>query len=311
MEVLRCTIENLVKVVIYFDARGTRFLRNSFDVSIRLVLRFMRLVTIIFLILAAVLFLAQRRLMYFPRKYPAGFVESLKSRGVEAVKFETSRGTQWAYYVPPPSAAPGTRPDALWVLCAGNGSLALDWLGVLPADPARRAGLLLFEYPGYGDCQGWPSRAGIRESLTALIPALATAWKLPETEIEPRLSVAGHSLGAAIALEFAQMHPVRDIVLVAPFTSMRDMARRSFGWPLCEVLKDRYDNRAVLDDLASRSPRPTLHIFHGADDALIPAGMSRELAQRHPGWAIHRDLTGVDHMDVVNRSADEWIALLR
>ena len=271
----------------------------------------MRLAAIIFLILAAALFFAQRRLMYYPRKYPAGFVKNLASRGLVPIRFETARGPQWAYYYPPPAAQPGELPGALWVLFGGNGSLALDWLGVLPPDDARRAGLLLVDYPGYGECTGSPSRAAIHESLAALIPALAARWNFPAGEIERRLSVGGHSLGAALALEFAQLHPVRDIVLIAPFTSMKDMARRSFGWPLCEVLLDRYDNRAALDALAARSPRPSLRIYHGADDLLIPAAMSRELAQRHPGWAIHHDFPGLDHVDVVNQSAAEWHTLLR
>ena len=271
----------------------------------------MRLVAIIFLVLAATLFLAQRRLMYFPRKYPPGFVVGLTARGVVPIRFETSRGSQWAYYLPPPPAAAATLPDAIWVFFGGNGSLALDWLAVLPTDDPRRAGVLLIDYPGYGESEGSPTRAGIRESLSALVPALAAWWKVSAAEIEQRLSVAGHSLGAAVALEFAQLHPVRDIVLIAPFTSMKDMARRSVGWPLCEVLTDRYDNLAALDALATRSPQPTLRIFHGADDDIIPATMGGELARRYPGWAIHRDLPGLDHVDVVNRSAEEWSALLR
>ncbi len=216
----------------------------------------MRLAAIIFLILAAVLFFAQRRLMYFPRTYPAGFVKNLAARGLVPVKFATAHGTQWAYYLPPPSAAPGTVPETIWILFGGNGTVALDWLGVLPPDAARHAGLVLFDYPGYGESEGSPSRAAIHESLVALIPALAAAWNVPAAEIEPRLSVAGHSLGAALALEFAQLHPVRDIVLIAPFTSMKDMARRSFGWPLCEVLLDRYDNRAALSALAAQTAAP-------------------------------------------------------
>jgi uncharacterized protein len=182
---------------------------------------------------------------------------------------------------------------------------------VLPADPGRRAGLLLVEYPGYGQCAGTPSRESIRASLAAVVPALAAVWHVPPTDFNPRLSVAGHSLGVAVALEFAQMHPVRDIVLIAPFTSMMDMARRSVGWPLCEVLTDRYDNRATLDALAEQSPRPSLRIYHGADDRMIPPSMGRALAQQHPGWAIHRDLSGSDHMNVVNLSAAEWTELMR
>ncbi len=271
----------------------------------------MRLVAIIFLILAALLFVAQRRLMYFPRKYPSGFIRGLAARGLVPVRYETSRGTQWAYFLPAAGARPGALPDSIWALFGGNGSLSLDWLDFLPPDDQRRAGLLFVDYPGYGECAGATSREGIDESLAAVVPALALAWHAPPDEISRRLSVAGHSLGAAVALEFAQLHPVRDIVLIAPFTSMKDMARRSVGWPLCEVLLDRYDNRAALAVVAARSPRPTLRIYHGAGDRLIPAAMGRALADQHPGWALHRDFPGLDHMEVVNQSAVEWNTLLR
>ena len=271
----------------------------------------MRLVAIVFLVLAAVLYFAQRRLIYFPRHYPAGLVARLAAAGLAPVRFETSHGTQWAYYVPPRALPGNVLPDSIWVVFGGNGSLALDWLGVLPPDPARRAGLLFVEYPGYGECDGTPSRPAIRESLPKALPALAAALHVEPAQLASRLSVGGHSLGAAVALEFAQLYPVRDIVLIAPFTALKDMARRSVGWPLCEVLRDRYDNRTALTKLAARTPRPTLRIFHGAGDALIPAKMGRELAEMHPGWAVLREFPDAGHELVVTQAADEWNALLR
>lgn len=276
----------------------------------RLAFRFMRILALVFIVLAVVLYFAQRRLMYFPRAYPAGSVERLVSHGLVALRFETSRGTQWAYYLPPAVGARGVLPESIWVLFGGNGSLALDWLGVLPPDPDRRAGLLFFDYPGYGQCAGRPSRPAIRESLPYIVTALAAELRVPPDELASRLSVGGHSLGAALALEFAQLYPVRNIALFAPFTSMKDMARRSVGWPLCEVLIDRYDNRAALAILAGRKPRSALWIFHGADDALIPPSMGRELAALEPGWAHHREFAGAEHMRVVDAAAADFMPLL-
>ena len=263
----------------------------------------MRTIVIIFLVVAIGLFLAQRKLMYFPRKYAPGYVKSLVAKGLIPIRFTTSSGTQWAYYRPPgmPVAA-GDLPESIWVLFGGNGSLALDWLMFLPPDSEPQAGLLLVDYPGYGECEGRTTRAAIDESLAALVPALAAELQVPKATIGGRLSVGGHSLGAAVALEFAQMHPVRDIVLISAFTSMKDMAKQTVGWPLCEVLIDRYDNRATLAALAGRNPRPTLRIFHGADDNLILPRMGRELAALHPGWASYHEFIGADHMDVVGES---------
>src|SRR5262249_7725861 len=269
-------------------------------------------IVISFLIAAAGLFLAQRKLMYFPRKYGPGFVSNLAAKGLVPIRFMTSRGTQWAYYRPPTAPlAEGAPPESIWVLFGGNGSLALDWLAFLPPDAERRAGLLFVEYPGYGECEGRTTRAGIDESVAALVPAVASQLHLPAEGLGKRFSVAGHSLGAAVALEFAQLHPVRDIVLISPFTSMKEMARQTVGWPLCEVLIDRYDNRLSLEPLAARNPPPTLRIFHGADDALIYPRMGRELAALYPGWASYHELIGVDHMDVVGESVIQCDRLRR
>src|SRR5262245_6879970 len=95
--VLRCTIENLPKLVNYFDAGGTRFLLHCWrSMRTHWALRTMRIIVLIFLVAAAGLFLAQRKLMYFPRKYPAGYVQSLAAKGLIPIHFATASGTQWA-----------------------------------------------------------------------------------------------------------------------------------------------------------------------------------------------------------------------
>jgi hypothetical protein len=54
-----------------------------------------------------------------------------------------------------------------------------------------------------------------------------------------------------------------------------------------------------------------LRIFHGADDDVIPPTMGRALAQRHPGWATHREIVGADHVDVIGEASIELNGLMR
>lgn len=236
--------------------------------------------------LAALLFVLQNRLMYFPRSYARE-----AGAGLETLTWQTAELAQFAYVLPPQQGDPATAP--VTVIFGGNATRALDWLGRVPA-AGRRGWYVLYEYPGYGRNGGTMSLARTRDSLDAFIPLLRQRFP----GLENRLRVAAHSLGCGAALEFARRQPVRELTLAASFTSMLDMGRRAVGWPLCHVLTERWDNRANLAAVLAASPQPRVRIFHGADDTLIPPRMGRELAETHglPFTLV----SGADHDYVVN-----------
>jgi uncharacterized protein len=130
-----------------------------------------------------------------------------------------------------------------------------------------------------------------------MVQALAAHLRLPLAELHRRSAALGHSLGAAAALQYAARHPLQRLVLISPFTTMRAMARRTAGWPLCEVLTHRFDNRARLAELAAGFLPPTT-IVHGDADGLIPLEMSRSLVAEFPG-VILRVIPGAGHNDVL------------
>ncbi len=281
--------------------RGHEKLQYS-PVLKRLAIRVVRTALIIFVLLAGLLYFLQERLLFYPRAYPLDPVRVLAGR-LQALDWQTSDGAQTAYVLPPRIGDAGTGP--IWVFFAGNASRAVDWVAGLDT-ATRRATLVLVDYPGYGSSRGKPSIASIRRSLDGLIPALVQKLGVTREALAPRLRTGGHSLGAAVALEFAERESVRDIELISPFTSMRAMARQEFGWPLCEVLTHRWDNERVIDVLAGRTPRPRLSIFHGEDDPLIPISMGRALAARHPGWVDFHAIPKASHESIMD-SAEEHL----
>ena len=243
----------------------------------------------------------QSRLIYLPPHHPQG-ARPLGPAGVMVIAYRLLDAPQQAYYIPPrqPSIA-----GRLWLVFSGNASGALDWGSFVQACPDEHAAFLLIDYPGYGANGGAPSPESIQTGTAEALGALAAQLGLSPEALAPRCGVLGHSLGAAAALAWAGAHPVARIVLVAPFTSMLDMARRTVGWPLCQVLVHRFDNRGSLDRVLAAGA-PPITILHGTADQAIPVAMGRELAARHPRAVALVEVPGAGHNDIL-QVADQAI----
>ena len=255
-------------------------------------------------VIVILLLLFQHSLIYHPRPYSVPAEE--RNPALVPLAYTTSQGRQQAFYLPPRSLPL----RHLWVLFPGNGSLALDWLNYLDPPPDARDGFLLIDYPGYGDCQGSASPAAIQESAEAAFASLAQSLHTQPRALEENLNLLCISLGCATGLNFAVRHPVDRIILCAPFTCLRDMARRTVGWPLCLLLIHNYDNGARLGELAARSRPPRVAIFHGDDDRTVPNYMGRDLAARYPGMIAFHSVPGAGHNTVLEKTHSSIFALM-
>ena len=248
------------------------------------------------------LLMGQTRLMYFPRPYGDADLQVANSSGVQQIQVTTSQGLQVAFYVPSKSASsPDEAPKFLWLFFGGNGSLSLDYLNLTHSwDPGFS--YVFVDYPGYGLCHGSPNPARIKESITALAAKLRQEFGWDESQFQARVGVIGHSLGSAAALIAAEQLQLGKAVLCAPFTSMTDMARHLFGWPLCYLNRHRYDNLARLARLPSQAQ---VHVFHGVADEVIPVEMSRRLAAAFPTLIRLHEISAGMHNDVVDLADKE------
>ena len=265
----------------------------------------------------AALFFWQGHLLWHPRPYARGEVENF-SRPLVPLAFHTPQGSQTAFYASPRDRRT-TLPAALWVLFAGNGSLALDWDDILRDDASPGNAFLLVDYPGFGRCEGKPSPASIRQNVDGALDTLAARLGQPDGAAllraqaaeERRLRVMGQSMGTGAALEFAaRVSGVSRLILISPYTSLRDASRGTVGWPLCWLLVGNFDNRARLDELAARSAPPPVLIFHGDEDTLVPQVMGRELAAAHPGMVRFVSVAGADHNDTAYLAKEQILAAL-
>jgi len=246
-------------------------------------------------------FAFQRRMIYHPRKYDKTYDRELAK--VIQIIYETDQGTQTAFYFEGQSLQP---PKHLWVLFCGNASLALDWFDrFLDHYSTNTSSFFLLDYPGYGKCEGKANPKNIRQSADKALETLFKRYKLIDDVAETQLNVMGHSLGAAIALDFASRHTCKKIILLSPFTSLFDMAKLVVGPPFCYALTHRLDNHLRLSEISKQKTQPDVYIFHGTNDAVVPVSMGKKLSESFPLFVRFIELPLTDHQTVFLRGRQQ------
>jgi uncharacterized protein len=261
-----------------------------------------RLIVVMVLLTLVVLFLyfRQHSMIYHPRAYGPNYARRAGFDGLE-IKYRISAGDETAFYIP----ARRGLPRRVWLAFCGNGSVALDWTNLFQHYPQDDEGFLLVDYPGYGKSAGYATIGNTRESAEAALEKLSSQLGIKRNEL--RLCVIGHSLGAAAALDFAEHHPVERIVVIAPFTTLREEAARVVGGLLSRLLTENYDNRSALKKILASDPAPRVTVFHGYNDDVIPERMSEELRSEFPAIRFF-PVAGADHVTVLEISRDLIIA---
>jgi pimeloyl-ACP methyl ester carboxylesterase len=253
--------------------------------------------------LLALIYFNQHSMIYHPRPYDPSYAQALPVNG-EEISYTRPFGKQTAFYVPAHNN--GQLPARLWIAFCGNGSLALDWITIFAGYPNSNAAFLLVDYPGYGKCKGYASIASMRSSSDAAMNALAKRLGFSEEKLEPRLCIIGHSLGSAVAIDFAARHRVQRVVAISPFTTLREEAACIMGGPLSHLLVESYDNRSGIREIRKRNPEAKIAIFHGTDDEVIPVRMGLELAREFP-FIDFFAVDGANHVGVLFQAQDKII----
>ncbi|WP_051218240.1 alpha/beta hydrolase [Nocardioides insulae] len=234
----------------------------------------------------AVLWNLQRQLIYFPDASPvppAG--EAID--GARTVGLETADGLDLeAWFVPPPTDG---RARGMAVLIApGNGGNRLGRAGI--AEDLRAVGfaVLLLDYRGYGGNPGSPSEEGLAADADAAVTALTGLGYPPE-----RTLYLGESLGTGVVAALQARTPPAGVVLRSPFPDLASVGAHVYPWlPVRLLLRDRFP---VTEHLRGSSVPVT--VIHGTADAVVPSGLSAEVARTVPVLVEEVVLPGVGHND--------------
>lgn len=158
---------------------------------------------------------------------------------------------------------------------------------------------LLINYRGFGDSTGQPGEAAMKsDALAVLDSALSRFGVVPENTV-----IIGRSLGSGVATHVAANRPVKALILVTPYDSIRAVAQGRYPiFPVGLLLRHPFDSMQYLDAISA----PTL-VIKSVSDRVVPHQYTDALVAGWPGPLTVITLPG-SHSSVVN--SDEFTATI-
>jgi len=210
---------------------------------------------------AAMLYVTQRSLIYFPETAHTTPAQAGLPRA-EEVPLTTSDGEHiFAWHVPPGDDKP------VILYFHGNGGAVRYRVERFSKLIGDGIGLVALEYRGYGGSSGSPSERGLIADAEAAYAFAAARYSVQQ------IVLWGESLGSGVAVAIAAEKPVGRVILEAPFTSAVAVgARRYWYLPVRLLMKDQFRS----DERIRKVTAPLL-ILHGVHDQVIPYAMGEQL----------------------------------
>jgi fermentation-respiration switch protein FrsA (DUF1100 family) len=143
--------------------------------------------------------------------------------------------------------------------------------------------VLMYDYRGYGTCEGSPSVRNAYQDIDA-----AYRWLVEEKQIDPKTIIAqGRSVGGGPATWLAAHREVGGLILESTFVSA---FRVRTYWPL--VPWDKFNNLRHI----KQTTCPVL-VMHGRNDKVLPFWHGKKLYDAAPGEKVHLWIDGAEHND--------------
>ncbi len=168
--------------------------------------------------------------------------------------------------------------------------------------------ILAFDYRGYG--QSTASAQYPTEKSTYADAEAAWQYLTGDRQVTPdQVTVCGHSMGGAIAINLAIHHPKMDRLIVkSSFTTMKaaiDAKKMYRFFPIEQLLEHPFDSLSKVKNLKV----PVLYV-HGDQDFDIPADMSKTLYAASPEPKTLWIAPGAGHNNISTVQCDAYAAAI-
>lgn len=228
----------------------------------------------IYFLIAALLYVYQRRLIYYPVPIDADFEASEVT-----IDNKGTRLHGWALN-------PGKRKAVIYF--GGNSELISHRRGFFE-NVFSDYSVYLINYRGYGNSEGSPSESGLFSDALAIYDQLI--------EQHDSITAYGRSLGSGVAVYLASQRRLEKLILLTPYDSVAAVGQRLYPlFPVSYLIRDRFDS-------ASRAARIEIPVL------ITSAEHDREIKLSHT-LALKQSFTlapveylmiaGAAHNDIVD-----------
>ena len=245
------------------------------------------MVALVVIGLPLLMYLAQDGLIFHPQPLTESQRSAvLKNTSAQSIFIDADNARLHAWHIPG---------DPLVIYFGGNAE-QVSWMLEEAAARTPGVGWLLVDYRGYGSSGGAPSEQALVADALRWFDHVTTSRKI---------YVFGRSLGSGVAVQLAAQRPVAGVILVTPFDSLVDVARRHYPFlPVNWMLKHRFDSVS----LAPKIGAPLLCVV-AMDDEIIPVEHAKRL---HDAWGGPKRwvaLEGAGHNSTDN-AANYWTSIV-
>ena len=253
---------------------------------------------VLYILVGAGLYMAQRQLIYYPQPFA-------QERFFE-LTLETKAGPLTAICVnTDPSCQPTGARAILYF--GGNAEAVIDSAPLLQRLIAPDTSLYLVNYRGFGRSAGSPTESQLIEDALSIYDHIQPFF--PRTPIQSSaetsspqsaitIDVIGRSIGTGVATALASQRPVGKLALITPFDSLQAVAQAKFPiYPLSLLLKDTYrsDQRAAQID-------SQVILLVAGDDEIIPPRHAEQLKSAFHQPVEYHLIDWAHHNDIMNHS---------
>ena len=206
-------------------------------------------ILLFYVLIGAVLFFYQRKLIYFPTpEIPHDYEQQqLIHDNITLEVIVLNQGQKEA------------------IIYFGGNAESVVYSAKYFLDTFPRQTVYLLNYRGYGGSSGQPSEKGFFADSLFLFDKVL--------EKQTTISVIGRSLGSGVATYLASKRPVKKMALISPFDSITRVAQNNFMiFPMFLMLLDKYDSISRVKDIKAET-----FVLIAEHDEVIPRIHSQRL----------------------------------
>lgn len=241
------------------------------------------------LLLYPLLYFMQERLLFMPPKMDNDVLDWIKvnSPQTEEVRITTPDNVilhGWLVKNSQEEKSP------LLIYFGGNGDEVSGLVTI--ADRFMGWSLLLMNYRGYGLSGGSPTETHLFNDALHVYDHFSHNPAIDNH----RVVAMGRSLGTGVAVYLASQRPLKGLILISPYDSVRNIAQNIYPYvPVSWLLKHPFDAKSLAPSIKA----PMLALIAEAD-TIIPPARAFALLEAWDGTTYHQVIKNVGHNNITN-----------